>query len=149
MKAPSTSPVSFRPFALPVASLLLLGWGGLIFVILAIPPTVWGRWFFYAFWVLALTGTAMPVTFIIHRSAIPADPTLENAIVRQALGVGVYGALLAWLQLSRLNSLWTVVGLAFGLMVIEALIRLREKSRWRPPYISEAPPSNASDEELP
>lgn len=116
-------------------------------VVLVIPPTVWGRWLFYALWVLALTGTAMPVTFLIHRSALSADPALGNVIVRQAIGVGVYGALLAWLQLSRLNSLWTVVGLAVGLMVIESLIRLREKSRWRPAYYPETPSADAADEE--
>lgn len=147
MKARSLSSASFRPFAFPAIFLLLLGWGGLIFLILTIRPTVWGRWLFYVLWVLGLTGAALPLTFAAHRSALARDPALSRVVVRQALWVGVYGAILAWLQLSRLAGLWTVVTLAIGLIAIEALIRLREKSRWQPPFVAESSSSDLLDEE--
>lgn len=147
MKAHPLPSASFRPFALPTLFLLLLGWGGLIFLILALRPTVWGRWLFYVLWVFGLTGAALPLTFVAHRAALARDPALNGVVVRQALWVGVYGAILAWLQLSRLAGLWTAVTLAVGLIVIEAFIRLREKSRWRPPSIADTSPSDLLDEE--
>lgn len=147
MKARPLSPASFRPFAFPTLFLLLLGWGGLVFLILTLPPTVWGRWLFYVLWVLGLTGAALPLTFAAHRSALVRDPALSGVVVRQALWVGVYGAILAWLQLSRLSGLWTAVTLAIGLVAIEALIRLREKSRWHPPSVAETSSPDLLDEE--
>ncbi|MGQ9833954.1 MAG: hypothetical protein ACUVRJ_09205 [Candidatus Villigracilaceae bacterium] len=147
MKARSLPSASFRPFAFPTIFLLLFGWGGLIFLILTIRPTVWGRWLFYVLWVLGLTGAALPFTFAAHRLALVSDPSLGKVVVRQALWVGVYGAILAWLQLSRLAGLWTAVTLAIGLIAIEAFIRLREKSRWHPPSVAETSSSDLPDEE--
>jgi hypothetical protein len=64
---------------------------------------------------------------------VPSDPPAGPAIiVRQAIWVGVYGALLTWLQQERLVTLWSGLGLAAGLIAIEYLIRMREKARWRP-----------------
>lgn len=112
--------------------MLLVGWGGLLFLFYAVKPTVWGRWWFYVFWVLALTGTALPFTFLLNRRALPADSTLPAVILRQALWFGFYGAVLAWLQLSRLLNLWMIFGLGAGLIAIEYFTRLREESRWQP-----------------
>jgi hypothetical protein len=110
----------------------VLGWGGLVLLVYFTLPFVWPRWGFFALWVLALTGTALPFTYLINRR-FPSDPPAEpNVIVRQALWVGVYGTTLAWLQLGRLVSLYVWMGLAAGLIVVEYLIRLREKSRWKP-----------------
>jgi hypothetical protein len=47
--------------------------------------------------------------------------------------VGVYGAVLAWLQLGHVLAFWMWMGLAGGLIGIEYLIRFRERSRWLPP----------------
>jgi hypothetical protein len=59
--------------------------------------------------------------------------------------VGVYGALLTWLQQERLVTPWTGLGLAAGLVAIEYLIRMREKSRWQPSF----PPGPATNDQLP
>ncbi len=57
--------------------------------------------------------------------------------MRQAIWVGVYGALLIWLQQERLVTIWTGIGMAVGLIAIEYFIRLRENARWQPPtYLS-------------
>ena len=73
----------------------------------------------------------------------PSRPRVGAAvIVRQATWVGVYGALLIWLQQERLVSLATGLGLAIGLIAIEYLIRMREKARWQPkPLPEEQPPA--------
>jgi hypothetical protein len=58
-------------------------------------------------------------------------------IVRQAIWVGVYGGVLAWLQQVRLVTIWTGLGLAIGLTAMEYLIRMREKARWHPKAVVE------------
>jgi hypothetical protein len=117
--------------------MFIIGWGGLALLVNYTLPFVWPRWGFFMLWMLALTGTALPFTYLINRR-FPSDPLPEpNVIVRQALWVGVYGATLAWLQLGRLVSLYVWMGLAGGLIAIEYLIRLREKARWKPPTPSD------------
>jgi hypothetical protein len=50
---------------------------------------------------------------------------------------GVYGAMLAWLQLGRLVTVYVILALAGGLLAIEYFIRLRERSHWKPPVQEE------------
>ncbi len=113
-----SSQTSFRPYIFSVITLMLLGWGGLALMIFVIksPPLVWARWGFFVLWVMALTGTALPIVYFFNRR-FPSDPPAEpGVIVRQALWVGVYGATLAWLQLGRLVTLYVILGLAGGLI---------------------------------
>jgi hypothetical protein len=126
---------SFRPYLLSAIFLIVLGWGGLasIIFIAKLPPLVWARWGFFVLWVMALTGTALPIVYFFNRRFPSSPPAEPNVIVRQALWVGVYGATLAWLQLGRLVTLYIIIGLASGLIAIEYFIRIREKARWRPP----------------
>jgi hypothetical protein len=129
--------------------LMLLGWGGLALIIFVfnLPPLVWARWGFFALWFIGLSGTALPLTYFLNLR-FPSNPPAEpNAIVRQAIWIGVYGSVLAWLQLGHLITLWVWMGLAGGLVGIEYLIRLRERARWRPPEAEDEPPTE-SDEYL-
>lgn len=115
--------------------LMLIGWAGLILMIfvLGVPPLVWARWSFFALWFIALSGTALPFSYYLNLR-FPSDPPAESgAIVRQALWVGVYGSVLAWLQLGHVLAFWIWMGLAGGLIGLEYLVRLRERSRWTPP----------------
>jgi len=112
---------------------MLIGWGGLTALFYFALPFVWARWGFFVLAIMALTGTALPIVYFFHRR-FPSDPPAEaNVIVREALWVGVYGATLAWLQLGRVVTLYVILGLAGGLIAVEYFIRLREKSRWKPP----------------
>ena len=140
---------SFRQYFFSALFLMLLGWGGLALMIFVfdMPPFVWARWGFFALWIVALTGTALPVTYFFNLR-LPSDPPAEpNAIVRQALWVGIYGATLAWLQLGHLVTLWVWMGLAGGLIAVEYLIRLRERARWRPPNPDSPIQAHESDEQ--
>jgi hypothetical protein len=137
-QAPST-----RQYLFSGLFLMLVGWGGLVLLIMvfAVPPLVWARWGFFALWFIALTGTALPVVYFLNMR-FPSEPRAEpNAIVRQAVWVGVYGATLAWLQLGQLSTLWVWLGLAGGLVAIEYLIRSRERTRWSPPAEGDDPPA--------
>ena len=118
-----------------VASAIILGvvgWGGLALLFALTVPTVWPRWLFFLLWVMALTGTGLPLAYWLNaRNDAPEAPELQ-VVIRQALWVGVFGATLAWLQLGRLASLWIVITLACGLGAIEYFIRIREQARRRP-----------------
>jgi hypothetical protein len=94
-------------------------------------PYVWPRWGFFALWLTALTGTALPIAYFLNLRFASDPPVEANVIVRQALWVGIFGATLAWLQLGRLVTLWVILGLGGGLIAVEYLLRLRERARWR------------------
>ncbi len=124
--------------------MMLVGWGGLalLIVVFSVPPLVWARWGFFALWFVALTGTALPIVYFLNLR-FPSDPPAEpNAIVRQAIWVGVYGATVAWLQLAQLATLWVWLGLAGGLIAVEYVLRSRERARWHPPVESDFEPAS-------
>jgi hypothetical protein len=118
---------------LPVALLLaLVGWGGLAYLFIFTLPTLWPRWLFFFLSVLAVTGMSLPIAAFLNRR-FPTQPAATiNTILREAALVGIYFATLAWLQLGRVLTMPLVLLLAFGLGLVEFLIRLREKSRWEP-----------------
>jgi hypothetical protein len=119
---------TFRPFLFPTLFLLLGGWGGLALLLNFSVPTLWARWGFFALLILAGTGTIIPISYWLntHLSSNPGRQT--RAIVRQSVSVGVYLALLAWLEIGRVLNLSITVWLALGLAAIEYLVRLRENS---------------------
>jgi len=129
--------LTFRNYLVSTVALIIVGWGGIAALFYYSLPFVWARWGFFVFGIMALTGTALPVVYFVHRR-FPTEPLAEsNVIVRQALWVGVYVATLAWLQLGRLVTLYVILGLAGGLVAIEYFIRLREKANRTPPVISD------------
>ena len=123
---------SFRPYLIATIVLDIAGWGCTAFAIIALPPTVWARWLLFFGGTIGLTGLFLPVTWFLNLR-FPSSPLVGAAVIlRQAVWIGVYGALLIWLQQERLVTLWTGLGLAAGLGAIEYLIRMRENARWQP-----------------
>ena len=117
----------------PAAFLLtVIGWFGLVYLIIETLPTLGPRWLFFFFGVLAVTGMFLPVAAFLNRRFPTHPPAKHNVIVREASLVGFYVATLAWLQLGRVLTLGLGFLLAAGLLLVEFLIRLREKSRWEP-----------------
>jgi hypothetical protein len=127
---------SFRPYAFSTIFLLIVGWGGLYALSLFSLPTVWPRWGFFTFWIIALTSTAIPVIYFIT-TRFSSSKFEPQVMVRQAVWVGLFGATLAWLQLARLVNVYIIISLAIGLIAIESLLRLRERARWRIPDVDE------------
>ena len=127
---------TFRPYILPTIILFLIGWGGLYAIALFTLPFVWARWGFFALWVIALTATSFPVLYFVT-TRFSSEKMEPQVLVRRALWVGVFGATLAWLQLARLVNVYVILGLAFGLVAIESLLRLRERARWHAPEMEE------------
>jgi hypothetical protein len=123
---------SFRPYIASAISLFIIGWGCAVIAVFELTPTVWARWLLFFGGSLGLIGLALPGTWFLNLR-FPSDPPAGAAvIVRQAIWVGVYGAMLTWLQQERLVNIWTCLGLAAGLLAVEYLIRMRENARWQP-----------------
>lgn len=123
---------SFRSYLYSGLSLAVVGWGGLFLVVRFAYPTLGPRWLFFFMLTLALSGTFLPVIAFLHRR-FPSEPAVDwDTILRQAIWVGAYGNLLAWLQLGRVLTLSMAFFLALGFFAIEFLLRMRERSRWEP-----------------
>jgi hypothetical protein len=136
---------SFRPFILPTLLLFFVGWGGVAALVFYTEPLVWMRWALFALLFIALTGTALPLVYLFHLR-FPSDPPPGlRVILRQAQWVGIYGLVLLWLRQGDLLTVWLTVGLAGGLLAIEWLIRLRERSLWKPPVTSDPAPATSDD----
>ena len=129
---------SFQPFLPTTLLMLVIGWGGLIWTILFTLPTVWQRWGFFVFLIIALTAIALPIAYYMNLRFPSTPPANPSVILRQALWFGIYGSTLAWLQLGSIVTSWTFFGLALGILVIESLIRLFERTRWHPPALDES-----------
>jgi hypothetical protein len=128
---PQTSPPirSFLPSALILS---ILGWGGLFGLLNYTLPTVGPRWLFFFLGVLALTGTSLPAVAYLNRR-FPSNPRVNHVVIlRQAIWVGLYVSTLAWLQIGRVLNISLALLLALGLILIEWLLRLRERSQFRP-----------------
>jgi hypothetical protein len=132
-----SQPETFRSYLPSAVTLFVLGWGGLILLLFTSLPFVWSRWGFFVFAIMALTGTALPIVYFLHKRFPGKQSVTENIIVRQAMWVGVYGATLAWLQLGRLVTLYVILGLACGLIAAEYFIRVREQANRQPPVVSD------------
>jgi hypothetical protein len=124
---------SFRTYIASTLILFIIGWGGSAMAVLMFTPTVWARWLLFFGSTLGLTSLALPATWFLNLR-FPSNPPVGAAVImRQAIWVGVYGALLIWLQQDRLVTIWTGLGLAAGLIAIEYFVRMRENARWQPP----------------
>ena len=130
MNSQSSPPVrTFFPAAIILAA---LGWGGLYFLLNLTIPTVGPRWLFFFLSVLALTGTSLPVIAFLNQRFPTNPPVSAGVIVREAIWVGIYFPTLAWLQLGQVLTPALSLLLAVGLLAIELLLRLRERSQWKP-----------------
>jgi hypothetical protein len=130
MDKQASPPVSaFLPTAFILA---VLGWGGLYVLVNYTLPTVGPRWLFFFLGVLAITGTALPFVAFLNRRFASTPPAGAIVILRQAIWAGIYLPTLAWLQMGRVLTPALALLLAIGLIMIEVLLRLRERSQWRP-----------------
>ena len=120
--------LTFRIFLLPAILLFIVGWGGLALLLNFTLPFLWPRWGLYALIVLACTGTSLPVSYLFN--SIFSNLTIARAgvIVRESIAVGVFFALLTWLDIGRVLNFQIAVFLGLGFMVIEYLWRLFESS---------------------
>jgi hypothetical protein len=128
----STSPPSVASFLPASFVLMVVGWGGLIYLVNYTLPTIGPRWMFFFLFFLALTGTALPFAAFLNRRFVSSPPAGPSVVLRQAIWFSIYWSTLAWLQWGRVLNMALALLLAIGLILIEWLLRLRERSQWNP-----------------
>lgn len=130
MNTEQTPPVKFF---LPTAIILtVIGCGGLSILFLLSVPTVGPRWLFFFLIVLILTGITLPFTAFLNQRFRSTPPATSTVILRQSILIGVYGAALAWLQIGRVLTGALAILMLIGLALVEFLLRLSERSQWKP-----------------
>ena len=115
---------SFRPFIFPTFFLMICGWGGLALIMKFSLPMLWPRWAFFALTVMAFTGTALPASFLLNQRFFS---NRAGVVARQAIWVGMYAAILAWLQIGRILNFSVALWFVLGFLGLEFLIQLRER----------------------
>jgi hypothetical protein len=128
----STQPPSIGSVLPGAIVLALVGYGGLYWLIQNTLPTVGPRWLFFFLSVLAAAGTALPFTTFLNRRFVSTPPATHAVVLRQAIWVSIFISTLAWLQLGRVLNTPVALLLGLGLVIIEVLLRLRERSQWKP-----------------
>ncbi len=123
---------SLRAYVPLIVIFLLLGWGGLFILLNVTQPTLWPRWLFFFLVVVAFTGLALPFVAAINYR-VSNNPPEAKVIVRQALWVGVYAALMVWMSFGQVVSIGLAILFLVGFLLIEVFLRLRERSIWRRP----------------
>lgn len=126
-------PPTFRSI-LPLSIVLtVIGLLGLFILMQVSLPTIFPRWVFYFFIVLAASGLALPVALFLN-IRFPSKPQVGMPVIlREGIWAGVYASLIAWLQLGRVLTSFLAITLAVVVILIEVLLRIWERSRWTPP----------------
>jgi hypothetical protein len=131
-KAETTPIPPFRTFLWIFILLSLFGWGGLAILIATTKPDLGPRWLFYFLLMAGVTGVAVPLTYFINLRFPTNPPASGNVILREAMWIGVYASIIAWLQQGGVLTTALVLILALGFFFIEGLIRVRDLSLWKP-----------------
>lgn len=109
--------------------LLIVGWGGLYWLVTTQIPRIGGQiWIFFVLLQMAITGTAIPLVRYINVRFTPIRAPLPpgGIIVRQSVWIGLYLVVCAWLQIPRVLTPIVALLLALVFIAIEGFLRLRE-----------------------
>ncbi len=111
--------------------LVVLGAGGLIFIVFFSEPTLGPRWLFFFFLTNCATGLALPVTHIMQRRLAKQYVPI-SVLLREAILFAIFVDLLFWLQLGRILSNLMILILAGGFILLEFFLRMAEKATFQP-----------------
>lgn len=130
MSDPSSS--TYRSLMIAAVVLALSGWLGLVLLLTTSLPTVGPRWLFFFLLTLAATGTTLPFLWLLDRRFATGRTATASNLLRQALLVALFADFCIWLQINRSLSLPLAILIALGLFAMERLLRLIDRSQWRP-----------------
>jgi len=123
---------SYRSLLIAAIILAIIGWLGLFLLLVGTLPTVGPRWLFFFLLSLAITGTALPFIWLLHRRFAEEADLPAMILLRRALLFTLYGELCFWLQINRSLNLSLAILLGLGLIAIELFLRMLDRSKWRP-----------------
>jgi hypothetical protein len=122
---------NYQSLIIAAIIMAVVGWVGLIILLFTTLPTVGPRWLFFFLSTLAITGTALPFVWLLHRRFSNNGYAPSSTLLREALLFTLYVEVLIWLQFNRSLSLSLAILFALSLIGIEYLLRILERSRWR------------------
>jgi len=123
---------SFRAVLATSIILAVFGWVGLFILVILTVPTLGPRWLLFFLVTLAFSGMSLPVAHYLHRRFPSVPAAGATVLIRESLWVGLYVDTILWLQFGKVLNFALAVFIAFGLVAVELLIRLRERSRFTP-----------------
>jgi len=123
---------SFRKIILTGISLGILGIGGMVMLFYLTRPTLEFRWLFFFLSLTGLSGFSLPVLSYLHQRFSEPASVHEGVLLREAIMIGVFGNLIAWLQIGDMLTFALFLLLLAGGSTIEYLIRMTETTQWRP-----------------
>ena len=126
-----TFPNRFIAIYIAACTLFLVGWGGIMALLLYTVPTLGWRWMFFFLGLAGLTGTAVPFMVFLSKR-FGRRSTNAHILMRRAIWVGAFGVTLAWLQMGGTLAWSTGLLLAAVCIAIEWFIELRARSLWDP-----------------
>lgn len=132
MEDNQNQPIPFKFYLPAMLALILIGAIGTALVLTLTLPTIGPRWLFFFFVVIFVTGLFLPFTWFLNLRFPSTPPVAPQVIIRQATWFGIFAALLLWLQMGRVLTVSLGIVLAAALFLVEFLIRLWERSRWKP-----------------
>lgn len=123
-----------RGVLLAALLMFMVGWGGLIYLILNARPRIGGEiWLFFVLLQIAVTGSAIPFVrlFCARRASGSDEQPLTGIVVRRSVWIGIIVVTCAWLMIPRYLTLpiFFIVSLLF--VVIEVFLRNRELAHER------------------
>ena len=121
--------MTFRPYVFSTILLTFCGWSGVVLLLFFSQPTLWPRWGLYVSIVLAGTGMSIPISYWFNKVFSTKKYVTADVIVRESVSIGVYFAILTWLSIGRALNFTIVMWLALGLIIVEYLLRLREREK--------------------
>lgn len=126
--SPSHTPPDHIGVLVSAGLMMIGGWGGLYWLMTTQIPRVGQRWVFFVLLFVAITGTAVPVVRWLNARLTPVTRILPpgGVLVRQAIWIGLYVVVAAWLRIPRSLTLPIAFFLALALIVIEIFLRSRE-----------------------
>ena len=128
----STQYYPFSPILITSLILIAIGLLGLGALFIFTVPTLGPRWLLFFLVTLLFSGIALPVVYYLHKR-FPSTPRVTAVVlVREALWFGIYMDIILWLQFGKVLNSALAIFIAVGLILIEFLIRMRERSRFSP-----------------
>jgi len=122
---------TYRSLLISALILATAGWTGLLLLVMSTLPTVGPRWLFFFLFTLASTGTSLPFIWMLNRRLRPDSFASPAVLLRQSLMLTAYFELCLWLQVNRSLTLSLAMLLGMGLLAMEWLLGVLERSTGR------------------